>query len=447
MKIAAYIQRKYAKEAYKNECYNARLWVGLEVVIDSLRRAGYEVEYTEKNSVENYDVILVSITADCDWLSFLEERKDWKKGDYIIICGGAGVLNIRPFLEYVDVFVFGRGEETAPKIVKEYEKGGRYQDESVVWAKDFDLEKEYYIAQAKELYPYKVELPNGFEYEETALGCPNKCSFCAYTWHRDYIGDGTYQMSKLSNRTTIDKTERTIADLLKIPVENWSDDGLVKTIGLDGMSERLRFRVNKKISSEMYRNVLRGLIKQPKTTELKVFCVIGYPTESKEDWLETLEDIKAAEPETFTGEKQEKLLYHFTPFRAMPATPAATWEMPKENLRGLISKTLKKPNMPGNVFYQGKAFWALESFATDHLYAVILSALVLRGVEKDSRAVDKIINAKGFDSLRAYKKVIFLDKILDIDNLFRKYTKEDLPTKYLKNGCKEKERANDKARS
>lgn len=41
MKICAYVQTKYAKQTYKNESYNTRLFAGIAVVIDILRRAGH----------------------------------------------------------------------------------------------------------------------------------------------------------------------------------------------------------------------------------------------------------------------------------------------------------------------------------------------------------------------------------------------------------------------
>lgn len=45
MKICAYVQEAYAKANYKNECMDARQFMGLRVIIDCLNRAGYEVDY------------------------------------------------------------------------------------------------------------------------------------------------------------------------------------------------------------------------------------------------------------------------------------------------------------------------------------------------------------------------------------------------------------------
>ena len=40
MRICAYVQERYSKGCYKNECMDTRQFVGLRVVIDCLERAG-----------------------------------------------------------------------------------------------------------------------------------------------------------------------------------------------------------------------------------------------------------------------------------------------------------------------------------------------------------------------------------------------------------------------
>lgn len=89
MKICAYVQEAYAKANYKNECMDARQFVGLRVIIDCLNRAGYEVDYAGIATVHQYDVVLVSLTSDCDWWSYIAERQRWRKGDYKVLIGGA----------------------------------------------------------------------------------------------------------------------------------------------------------------------------------------------------------------------------------------------------------------------------------------------------------------------------------------------------------------------
>ncbi len=103
-KIAIYVQSGYAKQTYSNENYNVRAFPGIEMIAHVLRKSEYEVEYCSASTVQDYKIILISITSACDWWSFIAERMTWRQGDYTVIIGGAGVLNVRLFLQYADIF-------------------------------------------------------------------------------------------------------------------------------------------------------------------------------------------------------------------------------------------------------------------------------------------------------------------------------------------------------
>jgi len=192
MKICAYVQTSYAKPVYKTECFNVRAWVGMSVIIDVLNRAGYQVEYAGKDTVHQYDIVLVSLTSDCDWWQFISERVTWRKGNYKVIIGGAGLLNIRPFREYADCFIFGRGENLIVPVVEALAGGDEYSHESVAYRETFSVDSTYKIAQVDAVYPHEVGLENGKIFREDEIGCPHKCFFCGYSWQRKYCGRGTY---------------------------------------------------------------------------------------------------------------------------------------------------------------------------------------------------------------------------------------------------------------
>ena len=82
LKIAIYVNSTFAKANYKSESYNMRLFAGIEIIRDVLTRNGYSVEYCSEYSVTSYDIILVSITAQCGWFSFIKERLRWPNGKY-----------------------------------------------------------------------------------------------------------------------------------------------------------------------------------------------------------------------------------------------------------------------------------------------------------------------------------------------------------------------------
>lgn len=141
MKICAYVQEQYTKTAYRNESLDARQFVGLKVIVDSLERAGYEVEYAGIATVHIYDIVLVSLTSDCDWWSFIEERTRWQSGNYKVIIGGAGLMHITPFLPFGDYFSFGRGEQSVVELVRALDGKGDCNSDSIC---DVDTGKNRY---------------------------------------------------------------------------------------------------------------------------------------------------------------------------------------------------------------------------------------------------------------------------------------------------------------
>ena len=429
MKICAYILQKNAKQAYKNENFNVRLNAGLMVVIDILKRAGYTVEFAGKSTVHKYDVVLFSVTSDCDWWSFLAERIKWQKGKYKVIVGGQGVLNVRPFLSWVDYFVFGRAEGLIDRMVQSLDKYGEFEDTHVANAKTFDVNKEYYINQATVIYPHKIKLENGDVYHEDVIGCNHKCLFCGYTWQRKQVEQEAFNYSGLWNGGK--DRERAMIDM-----ENGVEVDLVKlrTTAIDGLSQRLRFGVNKRISREMLQNFLVKLASCEKPHQVKLYNIIGYPTETQEDWFEFLEDINIADSKFKKQEKQTCILLHSTPFRAMPVTPLACSPMSYINYRGAIANVLGTKNK-GNIFYQGNAIWAVESMATESLSTVTMSSIIWRGVESDADNIAKIAESKKFFSTSSPVKTATLEKYFDVAKLFSSYTPEDLPTRYLKTYC------------
>src|SRR5574343_1927253 len=192
MKIGAYVVSKTAKANYAEESYNKRAWPGFETILDVLKREGITVEFCGSATAHKYDIVLYSVTSDCDWWPFIAERTKWAKNDTKVIVGGPGVLNVRPFLSSVYAFVFGRGEDIIIPLLKSEQTAERLHHESVCYSDEFKVSNKYEICQAKGCYPYPVTMANGKPFNEHSIGCPNKCLFCAYSWHRKYIGGGGF---------------------------------------------------------------------------------------------------------------------------------------------------------------------------------------------------------------------------------------------------------------
>jgi len=399
------------------------------MIVDALERAGHDVAYCSMSTVHRHRVILVSITAACDWWSFIAERQKWQPGDYTVVVGGAGMLNIRPFLDFADVFVWGRAEEFITPLVDALIRGDTFEHESVAFSRSFSPDGDYRIAQAPQLYPHDVKLENGKTWRERAIGCRHRCKFCAYTWHRKHLGGNQSESGAADAIWNVGDTEVTLLDLNLDEPQGWPPIG---TIGLDGMSERLRFAAGKKISREDLRAFFAGLVlSEHPPQKLKIYTVVGYPDETRDDWKEFLEDLSMVDMELKKEGKQWGVILQCTPFRAMPATPAACWPMSQLNYRGEIARKLKSPPHIGHVFYQGNRYWATESTANEHLSTVALDAIALRGTEADSENIAKVARTRRFWRARSEAKLATLAKHFDLDRLFGEFQWSDLPTRYL----------------
>lgn len=430
MRICAYVQEAYSKANYKNECMDTRQFVGLRVVIDCLERAGYSVEYAGLATVHQYDVVLVSLTADCDWWTFISERQRWRKGGYKVLVGGAGVLHVAPFLPWFYAAMLGRGENLIVPLIQGIEAGDRWESESVLYSDTFSEDKTYRLAQVDLQYPHPIKLSENRKFCEGAIGCNHKCLFCGYTWQRKFVSPHEYYRMEDSLFGNIADKERAMLDLDEDPRS--IDFSHLRTTAIDGFSERLRVGVNKPITRRIIHNFLVAMINSPaKPHQLKVYNICGYPTETDEDWMEFLDELRLADEATDRRERQWSIVLHSTPFRAMPATPMACAPMSKRNYRGLIGGKLGA-GLKGNLIYQGKNLWAVESMGTDSLSTVMLSAIAHRGSREDSENIGRLCATKKFWSASASVREKTLERYFDMDRLFGPFTPETLPSRYLR---------------
>lgn len=430
MKICAYVQERYAKANYKHECMDTRQFVGLRVVIDCLERAGYTVDYAGIASVHRYDVVLVSLTSDCDWWSYISERLRWQKGRYKVLIGGAGVLHISPFLPWFYAVMFGRGEDLIVPLVQGIESGDRYVHESICYADSFSPDGIYRIAQVDRPYRNKIKLSENRDFAEGAIGCNHKCLFCGYTWHRKFASPYAHYRMEDSLFGNIADKERAMLDLDEDP--NSIDWARLRTTAIDGFSERLRVGVGKPITRRIMHNFLVTMLRYSgKAHQIKLYNICGYPTETEEDWLELLDELRQADMAVDRRDKQWSVVLHSTPFRAMPATPMACAPMSKRNYRGLIGSELGK-GLKGGIFYQGPSLWAVESMGTDSLPTVMLSAIAHRGSAQDCESIAKLCATKKFWGASSAVKEATLCKYFDMDRLFGAFTPEELPSRYLR---------------
>lgn len=433
MKICAYVQEQYAKATYQNECLDTRQFVGLRVVIDCLERAGYTVEYAGIATVHTYDVVLVSLTSDCDWWSYIAERLRWRKGNYKVLIGGAGVLHVEPFLPWFYAVMLGRGEDTIVPLVNGIRDGNRYHRDSILYADEFDRDGIWHIEQTSVPYPHPIRLSANRDFVEGPIGCNHKCLFCGYTWQRRFVSPyNTYRMADSLFGDIADK-ERAMLDLDRD--RDSIDFSHLRTTAIDGFSERIRCGVNKRITRDiMHRFLVAMLTSSAAPHQLKFYNICGYPSETEADWFEFLDELRRADMACGKLSKQWSVVLHSTPFRSMPATPMACAPMAKRNFRGVIGKLLG-PDLKGNLIYQGRSLWAVESMGTDSLSTVMLSAIAHRGSSDDCEAIARLCATRKFWTASSAEKEATLCRYFDMDRLFGAFTPDTLPSRYLRTYC------------
>lgn len=435
MKICAYVQEKYAKKTYKNECMDARQFVGLKVVIDSLEKAGYQVEYAGIANVHKYDVVLVSITAFCDWWTFLSERLKWQKGNYIVYAGGAGVLHVTPFLPWVDAFMIGRGEDLIVPLVKATEEKAKFENPSVIYSEDFSENNLYFIKQAERSYPHVIKLNENSIWEEGQIGCNHRCLFCSYTWSRKQNFSGAFVWDG-GGKTDMSQRECALLDYISGEYKiNWK---MLRTTAIDGSSQRLRYGVGKKINDETIISFLKDASESEALPHvIRIFNIVGYPTESVDDYEALVEVFRKADEKCSRTANGNKWIYglqnnHFIPY---PATPMACAPFLCKDLRNSMLTALN-PGLPKRRLYSGKYLDLVEGQLEEGISTVLLNLIVARSGKKDWEAIEKVSASKKFWNSSDLIKLATLDKYFDLDSLCKAFTPETLPSRYLRTYAK-----------
>ena len=429
MKICAYVQSAYAKTAYKNECMDVRQFVGLRIIINELEKAGYTVEYAGIDTVHQYDVVLVSITAFCDWWTFIKERLQWRKGAYRVLIGGAGCLNVRPFLRWIDVAMLGRGEDLIVPVVQAEEKKEKYLHESVLYSDDFSPDHDVMICQAREAYPDGIQLHKGTPWQEGQIGCNHRCFFCSYTWSRKQNFQGAF---KWDAGGTLDMSERECAlldYLSKKYIVNWR---VLRTTAIDGFSERIRRGVNKPIPNAAITQFLHDMAGSPEKPHIiKFFNIIGFPSETEDDWHELQEVFAKADTVPSSTGNPWTCVIQNTPFMPYPATPMACAPISKRNYRDAVCKAIA-PGAIKHQLYAGKGVRLVESETVEALATTEMNAIVCRGTEAESENFARIASTPKFWSAPSATKEAYLEKYFPLDWLFSAFTPEELPNRYIK---------------
>lgn len=376
--------------------------IGFREIINDCAIAGHEIVYVSPENAHTVDYVLYSVVSyyDAYNLTNISPKFDKSISNKLII-GGAGMSNAIPFRHYIKAACFGRGETIAPQIIEGLELPNVWTNDDIMF------ERKYEMGQLKKFVTldedFHGEKPKGLSgFQESHLGCRKKCYFCQYTWKNQFIKDD----SRIGYKSGLNDCENTIAEI------QWDRDGSHSNhniTAIDGATERSRRTVNRaNITNLRIINTLLNFFSQDKheVATLKLYCVVGYPFETKEDLdfrelMGIFSEVDKSLPDT-----EKKKLHIFitcTHFVPMPFTPMQGEPVNTFNVREYLHSV--KPQ------YVGKNIIAkIMSQVTSP--AAAMEQAIYNRTKVGNEQYMKALTSKIYNKLDVTNKIKFMQKYI-----------------------------------
>lgn len=416
-KVAVLVYQPWKPARRKDDSFDGLSNIGMYLLIHELNKAGIEVSFCSPESAYKYDLILISFTSNYDILSFYKSvYLNWKGRKFITVGGGFGMQNPIALTGLLDFAFFGRAENIIVELVKNYKD---FQHESYMKVSEPKISK---INQAEIIYPDEFPIGTNIHkgnvagYRETIMGCPNKCFYCHYSWARKHVNTGNHYESSLYAGSQ---------ELDMFNLDQYRPNCPQVTVGLDGYSERLRKLVNRNTTNEQVKEFIIGISEKTqikgRSVFLKLYNIIGYETETENDFIEFRELVREIEPKL---KKRILLTTHSTPLRPSPCTPLAYSAMQS------IAKLKKEPGKT-IIKETDKLCW-FNSRYEESEYGRFETILIERFTEEYRGLINFIISNSKFNALKSAEKMLLINQRFNTKNLYREYdVKEQLPTWFL----------------
>jgi len=341
--------------------------IGAFYIEHHARLAGFEVDRLDTTK-KGYDVELISLHHCND---FPRLAKMPKRAKFRLVGGHPMQNNPRPVIPYADAIGIGEGETWIKNILKIIDETGSL-DAAVdlpgtivtkYWHNGDPVPQSIVETPLPDNPPY-LNRPGTLSaawYVEMARGCPFRCAYCELghsTKYREYSAE---HLKKVIDSIDISKARKInfyapdeashpsynelyqylesrgfSASFSSMRVDSvLRNPPLIKPnhlirVGVDGLTEETRIRVNKKITDDMIYDYFKMLIDRGHIT-FKMFMIIGYPWDTLEDfdkWERMMRRLMS-----IPLKKNISLRIKWTPFIPQPCTPLGgtkanyTWEM------------------------------------------------------------------------------------------------------------------------
>lgn len=329
--------------------------IGMNFIIEHAKKAGYNIDLLD-DTASGYDVEMLSIHHCEDYLRLLSIKK---RASLRIIGGHPMQNNPLPVINYCDVICIGEGETWIKKalpLIDKYRNVDCLKELSGTiiskfWKKGDKIPAANIENPLPENKAYLNRPGTGSAawYIEIARGCPFGCYYCELghsTKYRRYSYDYLCNLidsvdtritrkinffapdeashpdyQKLYERA---KTKGFLSGFASMRVDSVlknmppiAMNQLVR-VGIDGLTEKTRARVNKKITDNMIVEYFHKMISQGHV-QFKMFMIFGYSWETVEEFDEWAFLMKRIF--SLPLNKNIWLRIKWTPFIPQPCTP------------------------------------------------------------------------------------------------------------------------------
>ena len=409
-KVAFLVLKNFRQSGYSNDSFDGMNPFAEYVLKDTLERAGYSPEFCSVDTASNYDVVLVSLRSTPQYFAFLKAAlRKWKHRDFQVIVGGQGLFHPAPLWEVADYFWYGRAENEITSIVEDIESFSNH------WLKSGE-KRRVQKCQSKKCYSHEIVLPSGRKFQVPFIGCPNKCYYCCYSWGHRQVGKGFVLDigSERGRKTQVEIDFRRIEDFVGV--------GTFFLTGLDGLTEEVRYSVNRRISDM---DVVNGILHLSRLSEkngvtpiLKLFHIVGLEGSTIDDWNSFQQNILVPVSQKLTSDFY--LNMQVTPFEPMPTTPSQ-WSPPcvSDKRVGFFREYSGFDNSGHLKLVINRGIMSAASKVED--------VSVTRFSEKYREMIYAIALNPKYRALKAFQKYVLLENRWGVDDLIRRYDVEEKP--------------------
>ncbi|MEE8401490.1 MAG: radical SAM protein [Candidatus Hydrothermarchaeaceae archaeon] len=350
--------------------------------------------------LSDFDLIAFSWQFELDALNILEilhrsgislRRKDREK---LVIAGGPCTVNPYPLRDFIDVFFIGEAEANLSQFMEVFSSHEGVEAfseiEGLYVSKLDNSTTRAYLKNLDDYYPSSLVMSEKSAFRETFLleiqrGCQGRCNFCitGFTTRpyrerslkklKEIIDEGI----KVNGPEKISLIGPSVSDHSKITeiLEFLSEKGLevsVPSLRADALkkniieplvktgqrsitlapesTERLRCLMNKNMSDEQFIDAVKIAFKAG-IKNIKLYLIIGTPTETKEDIRELASFIRRLKSGT-----KGKIRLSINPLVPKPHTPYQWLDMEKSKTLKEKAKILKDARVPIDVKSFKEAF-------------------------------------------------------------------------------------------